>query len=209
MSPQTKKEEKWEKRTQKIEKLLKELIAQQLIFKKSNQELQASSHPSYVVAYEISKRGKPFFEGKFVKDCMLKVAKIVWPHKQRTFQNVSLSRMVITCRVEEIGSDIKDQLNSGIQKYLSVSLALDEFKDIGSTAQLLIFMREVTEDFQISEELFAVVSLSAAVRWLNKGATLMWFFLLRNKIAEFMKKSKGAWTEMLSMDMWFCLFYVI
>ena len=81
--------------------------------------------------------------------------------------------MVITCRVEEIGSDIKDQLNSGIQKYLSVSLALDEFKDIGSTAQLLIFMREVTEDFQISEELFAVVSLSAAVRWLNKGATLM------------------------------------
>ena len=95
------------------------------------------------------------------------------PDKQPTFQNLSLSRMVITCRVEEIGSDIKDQLNSGIQKYLSVSLALDEFKDIGSTAQLLIFLREVTEDFQISEELFAVVSLSAAVRWLNKGATLM------------------------------------
>ena len=59
-----------EKRTQKIEKLQKEFVAQQLMFKKSNQELQASTHASYVVAYEIAKRGKPFSEGEFVKDCM-------------------------------------------------------------------------------------------------------------------------------------------
>ena len=44
--------------------------------------------------------------------------------------------MTIKRRVEGIGSDIKDQLNSGIQKYVSVSLTLDEFTDIGSTAQL-------------------------------------------------------------------------
>ena len=36
-------------------------------------------------------------------------------------------------RVEEIGSDIKDQLSSGIQKYVSVSLALVEFTDNDST----------------------------------------------------------------------------
>ena len=68
---------------------------------------------------------------------MLKVAEIVCPDKQPTFQNVSLSRMTITRRVKEICSDIKDQLNSGIHKYISVSLALDESKHIGSTAQLL------------------------------------------------------------------------
>ena len=80
-----------EKRTQKIEKLQKEFVAQQLMFKKSNQQLQAFTHASYVVAYKIAKRGKPFSESEFVKDCMLKVAKIVCSDKQHVFQNVSLS----------------------------------------------------------------------------------------------------------------------
>ena len=78
---------------------------------------------------------------------MLKVAKIVCPDKQRAFQNVSLSRMTITRRVEEIGSDINHQLKSDIEKYVCLSLALDESTDIGSTAQLLIFIRGVTENF--------------------------------------------------------------
>ena len=72
--------------------------------------------------------------------------------------------MTITRRVEEIGTDIKEQLNSDIEKYVSVSLALDESTDIGSTAQLLVFIRGVTEDFQISEELFAMVSLKDRTR---------------------------------------------
>ena len=80
-----------EKRTQKIEKLQKEFVAQQLMFKKSNQESQASTHANYVVAYEIAKREKPFLEGEFVKDCMLKVVQIVCPNKQVAFQTVSLS----------------------------------------------------------------------------------------------------------------------
>ena len=64
------------KRTQKIKKLRKDFLAQQLMFKKSNQESQASTHASYVVAYEIAKPRRPFLEGEFVKDCMLKVAEI-------------------------------------------------------------------------------------------------------------------------------------
>ena len=97
-----------EKKTQKIEKLQKKFFAQQLMFKKSNQESQVSTHASYGVAYESAKRGKPFLGEKFVKDCMLKVAEIVCPDKQRAFRNVSLSRMTITRKVEEIGSDIND-----------------------------------------------------------------------------------------------------
>ena len=112
------------------------------MFKKSNQESQASSHANYVVAYEVAKQGKSFLEGEFVKDCMLKVAEIVCPDKQRAFQNVSLSRMTITWRVEETGSVNKDQPNSGIQKYIPVSLALDKSTGIGSTAQLLIFFEK-------------------------------------------------------------------
>ena len=57
-----------EKRTEKIEKLQKEFLAQQSRLKKSNQELKASTHASYVVAFEIPKRGKPLLDGEFVKD---------------------------------------------------------------------------------------------------------------------------------------------
>ena len=79
-----------------------------------------------MVAYDIAKRGKPFLQGEFVQDCMPKVAEIVCPDKLRAFQNVSLSRMTISRRVEEIGSDINDQLDNDVEKYASVPLALDE-----------------------------------------------------------------------------------
>ena len=69
----------------KIEKLQKEFIAQQLMFKKSNQESQASSHASYVAAHYIAKRGKSFLGGEFVKNCMLKEVDFVCPDKQRSF----------------------------------------------------------------------------------------------------------------------------
>ena len=54
------------------------------------------------------------------------MAEIVHPDKQRAFQNVNLSPVTITRREEEIGSDIKNQLNSAIQKYVPLSLSLDE-----------------------------------------------------------------------------------
>ena len=159
------------------------------MFKKSNQESQASTHASYVVAYEIAKQEKPFSEGEFVKDCMLKVAEIVCLDKQRAFQNVSLSEMTITCRVEKIGSDINDQLKSDIEKYVSVSPALDESTDIGSTAQLLIFIRGVTENFQISEELFAMISLKDQ----TQGSDLC------NAVSDAIEKSNLKWSHLVGV----------
>jgi len=84
--------------------------------------------------------------------------------------------MTITRRVEEIGDDLHDQLQSNVQKYVSVSLALDESTDLVSTAQLLIFLRGVTNDFQVLEELLALVSLkkrTEVVIYLKESAMLL------------------------------------
>ena len=116
---------------------------------------------------ENCKTRKTIFRSRFCIDCLLKVAEIVYPDKQRAFQNVNLSPVTITHREEEIGSDIKNQLNSAIQKYVPVSLSLDESTHIGSTAQLLVFIRGVREDFQISDVLLAMVSLKDRTRGLN------------------------------------------
>ena len=120
---------------------------------------------------------------------MLKVAEIVCPDKQRAFQNVSLSRMTITRRVEEIGSDINDQLKSDKEKYVSVLLALDESTDIGSTAQLLIFIRGVTESFQIFEELFAMISLKDRTR----GSDLC------NAVSDAIEKNNLKWSQLVGV----------
>jgi len=77
---------------------------------------------------------------------------------------VSLAQMTITRRVEKIGYDLHDQLQSNAQKYVSVSLALDESENIVSTVQLLIFLRGVTNDFQVLKELLALVSFMERAR---------------------------------------------
>jgi len=64
--------------------------------------------------------------------------------------------MTITCIVEEIGNDLHDHLQSDVQKFISASLTLDESTDIGSTAQT--FYISPWGDFQVSEELLAMVS---------------------------------------------------
>jgi len=80
---------------------------------------------------------------------MLKVTDGVCSDKKGAIQNVCLARMTITRRVEEIGDDLHDQLQSNAQKFVSASLTLDESENIVSTAQLLIFLRGVTNDFQV------------------------------------------------------------
>ncbi len=58
----------------------------------------------------IAKAGKPFTEGQFIKDCMLKVADILCPEKKNMFNNLSLSANTVAERITELSSDIYDQL---------------------------------------------------------------------------------------------------
>ena len=105
--------------------------------------------------------------------------------------------MTITRRVEEIGDDLHDQLQSNVQKYVSVSLALDESTDRVSTAQLLIFLRGVTNDFQVLEELLALVSLkkrTEVVIYLKESAMLLIGVIWNSqKYAKFFGNKKITW----------------
>ena len=87
------------------------------------------------------------------------MAEIVYPDKLQAFQNVRLTQMTIPHRVGEISTDIKDQLNSNIEKYVTVCRLQMSLQTLRFTAQLPIFIYGVTKDFQISIVLFALVSL--------------------------------------------------
>jgi len=55
---------------------------------------------------------KPFAEGDFVKDCLLKASEIVCPDKKQCFANISLSRNTVAQRVSEMADDLTAQLRN-------------------------------------------------------------------------------------------------
>ena len=78
------------------------------------------------------------------------------PEKMRMFQNISLSRMNIQRRVADIATNLTDQLKQKVKEFCFYSIAMDESIDCCSTAQLVIYIQGVDEDFNISEELVAM-----------------------------------------------------
>lgn len=139
-----------EERKCKVEQFQRGLSAQQSVFTNLVKSSEAVTQASYVVAHEIATRSKQFSDGEFVRDCLVKVADFVCPEQKVEFRDISLSKDNMTRRIEDLSND----LGNG-----AFSVTLDESTDISDTAQLLIFIRTVTEDFEIGEELLSMESL--------------------------------------------------
>lgn len=60
-------------RLQKVEELKRSLKFQQAMFTKAKSQSEAAVKASFIVAEEVTKSPRPFTEGDFIKNCMLKV----------------------------------------------------------------------------------------------------------------------------------------
>lgn len=116
-------------------------------------------HASYKVAYLIAREQQALCTGEFVKKCMEEVVKEIAPEKLSSIQEISLSRRTITRRILDIGENLESQLEGEIAKFRFYSLAMDESTDVGDTAQLLIFVRGIDDNFNITEELASLQSM--------------------------------------------------
>nr|XP_022900894.1 general transcription factor II-I repeat domain-containing protein 2A-like [Onthophagus taurus] len=125
--------------------LKRELIGQQAMFIKPIQDSETATEVSYEISRMIAKRSRPFNDGDFVKECIEIAAKKMCPEAAKKFEKIQLNRMTIQRRI------------------MSLS-ALDESTDISSTAQLLIFIRGVTQDFEVLEELLGMCSLKGQTK---------------------------------------------
>ena len=90
---------------------------------------------------------------------MLDVADQVSPEHRQKFEEVSLSRRTVARRIKAIGEDLTSQLKGLVPSFQLFSLALDESTDIDDTAQLLIFVRGISENFEITKELLSMESM--------------------------------------------------
>ncbi len=145
-----------DEREKRATQLQRELTSQQSLFHKAKKDADAAVEASYVVSEMIAKAGKPFTEGQFIKDCMLKVTDILCPEKKIMFNNLSLSANTVAERITELSSDIYDQLRGKARVFTAYSVALDESTDKTDTAQLAIFIRGINEQVEVTEELLSL-----------------------------------------------------
>ena len=100
-------------------------------------------------------------DGELVKECIDVVADTIIESKdtKQTVKSISLSRRTVTRRTEELGQNLRDQLDEKIKSFVSFSLALDESTDVIDTAQLAVFIRGVDRSFEVTEQLLALRSM--------------------------------------------------
>ena len=140
------------------EDLVAKLKKQQGVFTKLHTYREAATKTSFVISHKIAKKNKPFSDGEFVKECLMDSASLICPEKRKAFENVSLSRRTVTRRIEDIAGNLELQLQREVANFDFFSLALDESCDVSDTAQLLVFVRGIT-NFKITEELVAMRSI--------------------------------------------------
>lgn len=97
-------------RREKINELLVGLRKQQSTSTQSREVSEAAVKASYLIASEIALASKPYYDGEFVKTCMMKAAELVCPEKRQAFANISLTRNTIAERISELSADLDNQL---------------------------------------------------------------------------------------------------
>ena len=148
-----------DKRRKKIDQLKKAMLAEQSFFTRKSQESQCLTRASCNIAQLIAKSSRPFTDGDFVKECIQSICTKICPEKSSLFNKVPSSRMTIQRRVEDLAKDANEQLHDRLASCTSFSVALDESTDTTYTAQLLVYVRAVNSNFEITQELAVLASL--------------------------------------------------
>ena len=111
-------------------RLATNLQAQQNIFFRQSDIQDISTKASYLLTYKLAKASKPFSVGEFLKECMVDAANFLCPESKSKFENISLSRRTVTCRIELIDEDLTNNLIKKAESFKFYSLALDKSTDI-------------------------------------------------------------------------------
>ncbi|UYV75177.1 hypothetical protein LAZ67_12002754 [Cordylochernes scorpioides] len=146
-------------RQEKLKEFKLGMKKQQFMFTKVSQESEAEVHASYVLSEMIAKHSKPFTEGDFIKECLIKAAETVCPGSVKTFQAISLSRNTVVERVTDMARNLNDQIKEKSSCFEAFSIACDESTDIGRSSVSCFFFRACDTDFNIFEELLELVPM--------------------------------------------------
>ena len=106
---------------------------------------------------------------------MVNSLRIVWrysskhlsPEKKNLVEQISLSRFTVARRIDDLSENIEVSLKDRISKCFAFSIALDESTDLSDTAQLVVFIRGVTDNFEVTEEFLDMASMQSTTTGQN------------------------------------------
>lgn len=147
-------------RAEKLARLKHSRTVQKNFFHTNTSE--RATETSYKITHELMKKMKPYTDGEMVKDCILLACSTLFPEKkdlEREVKKLQLSDSTVARRASDISENIEKILKDKLSSAEFVSLAMDESLDINDTPQLLVFIRAINSQFEITEELLDMVSL--------------------------------------------------
>ena len=146
-------------RQEKVNHLKASFTKQRNVFTRICTASEDSVKASFVVSEMIAKASRPFTEGQFVKECMIKACEIICPEKKRLFEGLSLSANTVASRITESATNVQQQLIARAKDFVAFSIALDESTGITDTAYCAVFIRGVDENLNIIEELLDLLPM--------------------------------------------------
>ncbi|KAG6924098.1 GTF2I repeat domain containing 2, partial [Chelydra serpentina] len=143
---------------------------------------------SFVISEKIAKSSRPFTEGLFVKECLMKASEILCPDK-KVFEGINLSANTVACKITDLAENVQKQLIQISKDFKAFSIALDESTDVTDIAQCAVFIRGVDCNLNITEELLDLMPL--------KGATTGRDIFQR--LEECTEKAALPWNKLVSL----------
>ncbi|XP_075693734.1 general transcription factor II-I repeat domain-containing protein 2B-like [Rhinoderma darwinii] len=126
---------------------------------------KAAIKASFLICEEIVKRKKAFSDGAFIKECAVKMARAFGSEEMaKCFESVSLSHQTVARRISVMDQYVTQKVHEAVKNCTYFSIAVDENTDITGTNQLIVCIRTVDEDFNISEELLHLTPLQGATK---------------------------------------------
>ena len=83
---------------------------------------------------------------------------------QRLISQTPVSRHTVERRISRISTNVKDKLQRDLANATAFSLALDESTDVTDNPQMAVFVRYVSSDAVVKEELLDLIALKETTR---------------------------------------------
>jgi hypothetical protein len=151
-----------ELRRTKILSLKANLNKQTKVMSNFIKEADVTTEAGFIIAFNIARAKRPYTDGEFIKKNIGQVISALDPENKKLhklIEQIPASRHTVERRISVISDDVVSTLQNDVMNCSALSLALDESTDIEDKPQLAIFVRYVTNNVDVKEELLDLVAL--------------------------------------------------